>query len=932
MWAQYSANPWGFFDMHGNVWEWTADWYAAYSSGAQTDPEGPATGSYRVLRGGSWVDTGTTCVRPTVSLLPQHPQLDIGFRVGFQIQPDEASPELELFGGADIPHKRDEPWAEPGYGASDVRDGNLTSSVTQSGTVDVNTTGTYTLTYTVSDAAGNEANATRTVRVADESADTDGDGFNDYLEALAGSDFNDSNSTPGLDFGLIGYWPLEGNASDLSGNDLGGTAQNGASFQAGAVGQGLYFDGTNDALLLPSFELGGVMTISFWGKIQQFQNWDTIMDFANSSTSENLKINMDDAGSEVREMVFQMKTANGDRYVGEPFWVLNEWVHLALTVDSNATIRLYRSGSLIATESGADFASQISRSQHLFGKSTYNANHTKGMVDEIRFYDRAIQAREVAEIALQGNTAPFDLNASSPLSIAENLPIGTIIGEFNATDPDAWSTITYKLSDSNSSSDNHFFTLDPNGTLKTASIFDYETNAKTYTITVQALDELNASTELNFTVQITDVFEGILTDVDGDGFNNTLETSVGSDPTNANSTPFNYGLVAWYPFDGNASDMSGNGNDATVNGAALGVDRYGNTNGAYSFDGVDDWIDTPVNSNTPSLSFSCWFNPIIGLGAYSILDSDVNSKYGRSLIIGYGGHRYKLCVQHHNDSLISNFIPSNEVWYHAAVTYLPGSLKLYVDGEFIDSKTYDHAYLDGSNFRVGRHNLNGPKWYHGLVDDIRLYDRSLSATEVEMLFKAESQFHFVELNSTVDLEMIWVEPGTFTMGSPVTETGRNVNETEHNVTLTRGYYLGKYELTQAQYEAVMTGVTGDLNATPSNWHGYFHRPVESVSWDDIQVFLTRLNAQESGNIPAGWGYVLPTEAQWEYACRAGTTTAYSWGDSITTSNANYSDSGYSQTRDVGLYSANPWGFFDMHGNVWEWTADWYAAYSSGCTD
>ncbi|MEC8014015.1 MAG: formylglycine-generating enzyme family protein, partial [Verrucomicrobiota bacterium] len=127
------------------------------------------------------------------------------------------------------------------------------------------------------------------------------------------------------------------------------------------------------------------------------------------------------------------------------------------------------------------------------------------------------------------------------------------------------------------------------------------------------------------------------------------------------------------------------------------------------------------------------------------------------------------------------------------------------------------------------------------------------------------------------------------------------------------------------YEAVMTGVTGDRNATPSNWHGNPDRPVEKVSWDDAQVFLTRLNAQQVGNLPAGWSYVLPTESQWEYACRAGTTTVYSWGDSISTTNANYNVSGYSQTRDVGLYAANPWGFFDMHGNVWEWTADRYQA-------
>jgi formylglycine-generating enzyme required for sulfatase activity len=109
-----------------------------------------------------------------------------------------------------------------------------------------------------------------------------------------------------------------------------------------------------------------------------------------------------------------------------------------------------------------------------------------------------------------------------------------------------------------------------------------------------------------------------------------------------------------------------------------------------------------------------------------------------------------------------------------------------------------------------------------------------------------------------------------------------------------------------------------------------------VSWADAKVFLTRLNEQQAGNLPAGWSYVLPTESQWEYACRAGTTTVYSWGDSIASTNANYNWDGgandgddFKQTRDVGQYAANPWGFFDMHGNVWEMTADAFPGFSSG---
>ena len=136
----------------------------------------------------------------------------------------------------------------------------------------------------------------------------------------------------------------------------------------------------------------------------------------------------------------------------------------------------------------------------------------------------------------------------------------------------------------------------------------------------------------------------------------------------------------------------------------------------------------------------------------------------------------------------------------------------------------------------------------------------------------------------------------------------------------------------------MTGNSNGLSSTPSQSSGNPNRPVENVSWDDAQVFLSRLNAAEqtAGSLPTGWSYVLPTEAQLEYACRAGTTTAYFWGDDANSSLANFNWDGtgstgvdFKQTRDVGQYLSNPWGFYDMHGNVYEWTADYYQASPAG---
>ena len=177
----------------------------------------------------------------------------------------------------------------------------------------------------------------------------------------------------------------------------------------------------------------------------------------------------------------------------------------------------------------------------------------------------------------------------------------------------------------------------------------------------------------------------------------------------------------------------------------------------------------------------------------------------------------------------------------------------------------------------------------------------------------------------VTMEMIYVAPGSFMMGSPASEEGRFDDETQHRVTLTKGYWLGKYEVTQRQWQSVM-------GSNPSNFKGD-NLPVEKVSWDDCQMFIARVNNQ------LNCGARLPTEAEWEYACRAGMTMAYFWGSSLNGDRANCNGN-YpcgttvkgpyrERTMPVGSYAANAWGFCDMHGNVGEWCNDWYEAYPAG---
>jgi formylglycine-generating enzyme required for sulfatase activity/serine/threonine protein kinase len=264
--------------------------------------------------------------------------------------------------------------------------------------------------------------------------------------------------------------------------------------------------------------------------------------------------------------------------------------------------------------------------------------------------------------------------------------------------------------------------------------------------------------------------------------------------------------------------------------------------------------------------------------------------------------------------------PSKVSEVNAVLVSSFGSLKVETtpDGAqvYIDGKKQGESPLELKELKKGSHEVVFKKeGYKDFSQSIEV----LGGQQVALQSSLSIAGTGMKITNSIGMEFVYIKPGTFMRGSPNNEKDRDSDEIQHQVTLTKGYYMGVTEVTQGQWKAIMGSNPSGFSSCGDDC------PVEGVTYDDVKEFIQRLNDKE-GIIK----YRLPTEAEWEYACRAGSTARFTFGDSESelSGYAWHSANSGTKTHRVAMKKPNGWGLYDMHGNVWEWVSDWYGDYPS----
>jgi pimeloyl-ACP methyl ester carboxylesterase len=396
------------------------------------------------------------------------------------------------------------------------------------------------------------------------------------------------------------------------------------------------------------------------------------------------------------------------------------------------------------------------------------------------------------------------------------------------------------------------------------------------------------------------------------------------------------GLLAHYPFDGDFSDATGRNAAVQPIGAGIsfGLDRRGEVNKAVRLEGIGTelhiaagitnglpegtinlWIraDNPTTrelcsrTDMPNVTpFYCQFN-ILSKGLSD--DPPMRAQFGAATP---GGRIDRFYFKANDDADLYPSASTTDFsgWHMYTFVWGQFGRRMYLDGVLVEqapgavaAPTWGDLILgaNGGTLRPDRERLRG--W----IDEVRLYDQAVPEGELRRL--CDVAWVCDPDDRLGRDQFVLVQPGSFPMGST---NGFSDEQPVHTVSITHAYYLQKTEVTQAQWRAVM-------GANPSYFSVCDECPVERVTWNDAQAFIAALNAAEPGA-----NFRLPTEAEWEYAARAGTTGDFA-GNGVLEDMGWYLGNSASKTHSVGLKRPNAWGLYDMHGNVWEWAQDWYSA-------
>jgi sulfatase modifying factor 1 len=417
----------------------------------------------------------------------------------------------------------------------------------------------------------------------------------------------------------------------------------------------------------------------------------------------------------------------------------------------------------------------------------------------------------------------------------------------------------------------------------------------------------------------------------------------------AESIPANLlkGLFAYYPFNGNAKDESGQGHHASHSSSIPVKDRFGKENSAQRFRGQDH-IEVPHSDEfnlqqQQGFTISLWINAFKGNGGNALVSKNNGGgdqdKWFLTLNdskvlfhVNYGEGRSTHGTGDEGSYLINKTPSFNlDEWGHILISSDRQKLRFFSNGKLIWQQPVFGGPPSNNKASIKIGMTEGANYYSGLMDDIRFYNRALSSAEVKALYEYESKPPappittapvLESITNTIGMTLNKIPAGTFMMGSPESEPGRRNDEHQHKVTITKAFYMQTTEVTQGQWKEVM-------GTEPWKGKQYVKEGLDYaatwVSWDNAVAYCEKLSIQE------GKTYRLPTEAEWEYACRAGTETRWSFSNDekdlgdYAWHKENARDIGEEYAHQVGLKKPNAFGLYDMHGNVWEWCHDYFEA-------